>query len=84
MLEKAKCSNIHALISQRRLRWLGYICRIGKGTIPMDLLYVELEKGTLQIGCPLLRFTDIFKRYMKSAAIDIKRWELMVEDGGIS
>ena len=31
VLEKAKCSSIHALLSQRRLRWLGHICRMGKG-----------------------------------------------------
>ena len=80
VLEKAKCSSIHALLSQRRLRWLGHICRMGKGRIPKDLLYGELEKGTRKTGCPLLRFKDICKRDMKSAAIDIESWELMVED----
>ena len=31
VLEKAKRLSIHALLSQRCLRWLGYICRMGKG-----------------------------------------------------
>ena len=46
VLEKAKCSSIHALISQRRLRWLSHICKMGKERIPKNLLYGELEKGT--------------------------------------
>ena len=53
---------------------------MGKGRIPNDLLYGELEKGTHTTGCPLLRFKDICKRDMKCAAIDIESWELMVKD----
>ena len=53
------------------------MCRMGKGRIPKDLLYDKLEKGT---GCPLLCFNDVCKRDMKSAAIDIESWELMVKD----
>ena len=79
MLEKAKCSSIHALLCQRHLKWLG-TCRMGKRRILKDLLYSELEKGTRKTGCPLLHFKDICKRDKKSAAIDIKSWELMVED----
>ena len=71
---------MYSLLSQRRLRWLGNICRMGKGRIPKDLLYGELEKGTRKTGCPLLRFKDICKRDMKSAAIDIESWEFMVQD----
>ena len=47
--------------------------------IPKDFLYGELEKGTRKTGCPLLRFEDVCKRDMKSAAIDIEIWEFMVE-----
>ena len=76
----AICASIHALLSQRRHKWLVHICRMGKGRIPKDLLYGELEKDTRKTGCSLLRFKDICKRDMKSAAIDIESWELMVED----
>ena len=53
---------------------------MGKGRIPKDLLYSELEKGTHKTGCPLLCFIDICKTDMKSGAIETERWELMVED----
>ena len=53
---------------------------MGKRRIPKDLIYGELEKGTLKTGCPLLRFKDVCKTDMKSAAIDIESWEFMVED----
>ena len=46
----------------------------------MDLLYGQLEKGSRKTGCPLLRFKDVCKRDMKSAAIDIESWKLMVKD----
>ena len=78
--EKAKYSSIHALLSQRRLRWMGHICRMEKGTMPKDLLYGELDRGRHKTGCPLLRFKDVCKRDMKSAAIEIESWELMVKD----
>ena len=47
VLEKAKCSSIHALLS---LRWLGHICRMGKGRMPKDLLYGELDRGTRKLA----------------------------------
>ena len=57
---------------------------MGKGRMPKDFLYGELARGTRKTGCPLLRFKDVCKRDMKSVAIDIESWELMVKDGGIS
>ena len=65
VLEKAKCSSIHTLLIQRCLRWLGHICRMGKGRMPKDLLYGKLDRGTCKTGCPLLRFKDVCKRDMK-------------------
>ena len=53
---------------------------MGKGRIPKDLLYGKLEKSTHKNGCPLLHFKNVCKRDMKSAAIDIEIWELMVKD----
>ena len=52
---------------------------MGKGSIPKDL-YGELKSGIRKSVSPLLRFKDVCKRDMKSAAIDIEIWELMVED----
>ena len=57
---------------------------MGKGRIPKHLLYGELEKGTRKTGRPFLRFKDVCKRDMKSAVIDIERWEFMVKDHSTS
>jgi len=59
--------------------WDTYAGR-GKGRIPKDLLYGELERGIRKTGYPLLHFKDFCKRGMKSAAIDIESWELMIKD----
>ena len=53
---------------------------MGKGRMPKDLLYGELDRGTHKTGYPLLHFKDVCKRDMKSAAIDIESWKLMVKD----
>ena len=53
---------------------------MGKGRIPKDLLYGELENGTRKTGCPLICSKNVCKRDMKSAAIDIESWEVMVKD----
>ena len=37
-------------------------------------------KGTRKTGCQLLRFKDVCKSDMRSAAIDTESWELMVKD----
>ena len=76
VLEKTKCSSIHVLLSQRRLRYLGHLCWMGKGRISKDLLYGEHENSTRKSGCPLLRFNDVCKRDMKSVAIDIESWNI--------
>ena len=59
----------------------GWVTYAGwKKRISKDLLYGKLEKGACKTGCPLLHFKDVCKRDMKSAAIDIESWELMVKD----
>ena len=67
VLEKAKCSSIHALLSQGSLRYAEWE---NEG----------FQKGTRKTGCPILRFKDVCKRGIKPAAIDFESWELMVKD----
>ena len=52
----------------------------GKWKDSKDLLYGKLEKGTRKTDWTLLCFKDVCKRDMKSAAMDIESWELMVKD----
>ena len=54
---------------------------MGKGRIPKDLLYGELEKGTHKTGCPVLQFQDVCRRDVKSAATDKETWDIIVKDG---
>ena len=36
---------MYALLSQRRLRWLGHTGRMKDGRIPKDILYGEMATG---------------------------------------
>ena len=65
VLERAKTQSMFALLSQRRLRWLGHVVRMQDGRIPKDILYGELTTGTRPTGRPLLRFKDVCKRDLK-------------------
>ncbi len=67
-------------ISEKRLRWLGHVRRMGPGRIPRDLLYGELAEGSRLIGRPRLRYKDICKKDMKLSDINIDTWESRAED----
>ena len=75
VLDRAKTTSLLTILRQRRLRWLGHVCRMDDGRIPKDLLYGELVLGRRSVGRPHLRFKDVCKRDMKSMEIDIKTWE---------
>lgn len=82
VLERAGLPSIFALLTQRRLRWLGHIRRMDDGRIPKDLLYGELAEGARSRGRPSLRYKDTCKRDLKAASIDIDSWESLAEDRG--
>ncbi len=69
-----------AILSEKRLRWLGHVRRMGPGRIPRDLLYGELAEGSRLIGHPRLRYKDICKKDMKLSDINIGTWESRAED----
>lgn len=73
--ERAGIPSLQALLSKRRLRWLGHVVRMDTGRIPKDILYGELCEGTRPTGRPQLRFKDTCKRDMKLAGIDPNSWE---------
>ncbi len=72
--------SMSAILSEKRLRWLGHVRRMGPGRIPRDLLYGELAEGSRLIGRPRLRYKDICKKDMKLSDINIGTWESRAED----
>ena len=80
VLEHADIPSMFALLSQRRLRLLGRVCRMDNGRIPKDVLYSELASGARCLGRPALRFRDAYKRNIKSAQISIESCESAVAD----
>mgnify|MGYP001353988717 CR=1 FL=1 len=77
---KAKSLSIFVMLNQRRLRWLGHFIRMEKRRFPKDLLYWELEEGSLLIGRLHLRFSDVCKRDFKSTSIDTETWEVKAQN----
>ena len=82
VLERARLPSIFALLTQRRLRWLGHVRRMDDGRIPKDLLYGELAGGARPRGRPALRFKDTCKRDLRSAGINTETWESLAGDRG--
>ena len=72
--------SMFALLMQRRLRWLGHVCRMDDGRIPKDMLYSELATGTRPIGRPSLRFKDVCKRDLRACGVDPSSLEAVVSD----
>ena len=45
VLERAGTPTMFSLLKQRCMRWLGHVCRMEDGLIPIDLLYGELVQA---------------------------------------
>ena len=69
VLDRAALLSMPALLSHRRLRWLGHVHRMDPHRLPREILYGELRDGARRIGQPQLRFKDVCKRDMKGAQI---------------
>ena len=80
VLAQAGTPSMFALLSQRRLRWLGHVSRMQDGRIPKDMLYGELATGSRPKGRPHLRYKDVCKRDMKAGNIDPAGWEAVAVD----
>ena len=78
--ERANMNSMFAMLSERRLRWLGHVKRMEPGRIPKDTLYGELTEGKRRTGRPLLRYKDTCKRDLKQCGIDIDTWEKQAND----
>ena len=75
VLRRAGIPSIHSLLSEKRLRWLGHVRRMGPERLPKDLLYGQLAQGTRKTGRPLLRFKDVCKRDLQACKINVDSWE---------
>ena len=80
VLGRANTPSVLALLSQRRLRWLGHVRRMEDGRLPKDVLYGELESGSRPVGRPMLRYKDVCKRDMTSAEINPDLWGAAAAD----
>ena len=83
VLSRAGLPSMYAMLTQRRLRWLGHVCRMEDGRIPKDILYGELATGTRPTGRPILRYKDICKRDLKSCNINHQNLESTTTDRAI-
>ena len=72
--------SMYAMLSQRRLRWLGHVSRMDDNRIPKDILYGELATGTRPTGRPALRLRDVLKRDLKAGGFDPSELELAASD----
>ncbi|XP_029938455.1 NLR family CARD domain-containing protein 3-like [Salarias fasciatus] len=70
VLARAEVPSMFAILTQRRLRWLGHVTRMNNGRIPKDLLYGELATGNRSKGRPALRFKDVCKRDLKAGGFN--------------
>ena len=80
VLDRAGIPSMFAMLSQRRLRWLGHILRTEDGRLPKDVLYGELTSGSRPVGRPMVRYKDVCKGDMKSAEINPDSWEAAAAD----
>ena len=80
VLSRAGLPTMYTLLRQRRLRWLGHVCRMEDGRIPKDFLYGELAAGQRSLGRPQLRYKDACKRDMKALDINTNFWEDIAAD----
>ena len=80
ILKRARLPSVEATILQHRLRWAGYVVRMGPSRLPRIMLYGELNEGTRPHGRPKLWYKDQLKCSLKQAGINIQSWEHLAND----
>jgi len=80
VLSRAGMPSMYTILTQRRLRWLGHVCRMEDGRIPKDILYGELTTGTRPRGRPVLRYKDVCKQDLKACGINNTQLESAVSN----
>lgn len=72
--------SIFAILTQRRLRWLGHVTRMDDSPIPKNMLFGELASGTRPTGRPALRYKDVCKRDLKAGGFKPSDLETAASD----
>ena len=75
---------MYALLTKRRLRWLGHVTRMHDGRLPKDILYGELATGSRPTGRPTLCYKDVLKRDLKAGGIAPAGFEALAADRQVS
>ena len=75
VLQQAGTISVEAVITASQLRWAGHVIRMSEDRIPKLVFYSELDKGKRKRGGQRLRFKDVIKRHLKTAAVDTDTWE---------
>ena len=79
-VERASITSIFAVLSKRRITWLGHLRRMDPGRIPKDLLFGELAEGSRPVGRPRPRYEDTCKHDMKLSDMDVDKRESYADD----
>ena len=83
VLAKAGVPSMYAILKQRRLRWLGHVCRMDDGRIPKDIFYGQLSSGSWSKGRPKLTM-DICKQDLGNLEImanNRTNWRSLIKAG---
>ena len=80
VLRPTGLTTMYFILSQRRLRWLGHILRMGDKRIPKSLLYSELVDGRRKRDRQTLGFKDVCKRDLRSLYVGTDKWEELAND----
>ena len=80
ILERANCTSIEALITQRQLRWVGHVIRMPDDRLPKQILYGQLKDGRRRPGGPKKRFKNQVKSLLKKCHIPPANLETIAND----
>ena len=77
---RAGTLSMYALLTKRRLSWLGHVTDMHDGRLPKDILYGELATGSRPRGRHTLRYKDVLKRDLKAGGIAPAGFEALAAD----
>jgi len=66
---------MYDILTQRNLRWAGYVRRVGNEPLPKQILYSKLQ-AHMEFGRPKLRFKGTVKQNFKSKKVSIGSWQM--------